>query len=83
MKGVEVMDFYKKIVEPILHIKSDDLRRLAFKLENEAPENDDNLLNDTRKSTAEVLNRLARTKDFTDWILSDELGEELDELTKE
>ena len=73
-----MMDFYKKILEPILPFESDDLRRLAFVIENVKPENDDNTSYNVRTQTAEVLNRVARLKDFADWIFSDELGEELD-----
>ncbi len=68
-------DIYKKILEPILIIKSDELRRLAFIIENVKPENDDSIAYNTRMQTAEVLNRVARIQDFADWIFSDELGE--------
>ena len=73
-------DIYKKILEPILSFESDDLRKLAFVIENVKPENDDNISYMQRIQVVEVLNRVARLKDFADWIFSDELGEELDEL---
>lgn len=71
-------DFYKKILEPILDLDANDLRKAATILEITHPENDDNLACDARYASAEVLNRVARLKDFCDWILSDELGEELE-----
>ena len=70
-------DFYKKMIEPILIIQSKHLRRLAWELENAPHDNDDNISQNVRLQTAEVLNRVARVQDFADWILSDELGEEL------
>ena len=76
-------DFYKKILEPILGIDSDDLRKAAFVLENTWPENDDTLKCDARVASAEVLNRVARLKDFCDWVFSDELGEEIDDNCRE
>ena len=72
-------DFYKKILEPILDIGSDELRKAAFVLESALPENDDNLAASARFASSEVLNRVARLKDFADWIFSDELGQELGE----
>lgn len=73
-------DFYKKIVEPALDIESDELRKSAWVLENYKPDNDDNLFRDGRIASAEVLNRIARLKDFAEWIFSDELKKELDEI---
>ncbi len=64
-------DYYRKILEPILHFESDDLRRVAFILENAKPTNDDNISSQARLQSAEVLNRVARLKDFADWIFDD------------
>ena len=64
-------DFYRKILEPILPLEPDDLRKAAFILENAKPTNDDNIFSHTRLQAAEVLNRVARLKDFADWILKD------------
>ena len=66
-----MIDFYRKILEPILPLEPDDLRRVAFILENAKPENDDNISSQARLRAAEVLNRVARLKDFADWILKD------------
>ena len=71
-------NIYKKIVEPILGIDSDRLRRAAWILENHKPADDDNLERDARWAAAEVLNRVARLEDFADWIFSDAIVEEMD-----
>lgn len=76
-------DFYKRILEPILSFESDDLRKAAIILETTYPGNDDTVACDARYASAEVLNRVARLKDFADWIFSDELGEELDDVCRE
>ncbi len=76
-------DFYRKILEPILDLDATDLRKAATILEITYPENDDNLTCDARHASAEVLHRIAQLKDFCNWILSDELGEELEKEHRE
>ena len=74
-----MINFYKKMIEPILIIESSYLRSLAWELENAPRDNDDNISRNVRYQTAEVLKRVSRVQDFSDWILSDELGEKLGE----
>ena len=73
------LEVYRKILDPILCLESEQLKKVAYALENRELPEDDNLYCEARLQTAEVLRTVARLNDFVDYIFSGEMEKDIEE----